>query len=74
MEIHVGKGVFFGTEKGRLRNAEGIPQERIMPRDFCDDMETASIEFGRPVHESAGSVGISAAGCDGDGEISWCAG
>ena len=72
MEKHVGNGVIFGAEKGR--GIGSVPLERIMPRDFCDHMDTVSIEFGRPVHESAGSVGISAAGCDGDGEISRCAG
>ena len=46
----------------------------ILSRDFFDHMDTASIEFGRPVHESASFVRISAAGCDGDGAISWCAG
>ena len=46
----------------------------IMSRDFSDHANTASKEFRRPVHESAGFVGVSAAGCDGDGAISWCAG
>ena len=52
MEKHVGNGVIFGAEKGR--GIGSVPHERIMPRDFCDHMDTASIEFGRPVHDGDG--------------------